>query len=43
VLAMRGAIRSDTQRKPGAKLPPQAVKEVERLIARQERKLEALV
>lgn len=43
VLAMRGAIRSDTQRRPGAKLPPQAVKEVERLIARQEHKLEALV
>jgi len=43
VLAKRGAIKSDTQRRPGAKLPPLAVAEVERLIIRQERKLEALV
>lgn len=41
-LARRGAIASATQRRPGAALAPKAVAEVERLIARQERKLEAL-
>lgn len=39
VLAKRGAIASDTQRRPGAKLAPRAVEEVERLIARQTRRL----
>jgi 4-hydroxy-tetrahydrodipicolinate synthase len=42
VLARRGAIASATQRRPGAMLAPGAVAEVERLIARQEHKLEAL-
>lgn len=42
-LARRGAIASPAQRRPGALLAPQAVAEVERLIARQTRKLEALV
>ncbi|KFC69933.1 Dihydrodipicolinate synthase [Devosia sp. LC5] len=41
-LAKRGAIASATQRRPGAPLAPRAVAEVERLIARQTRKLEAL-
>lgn len=41
-LAKRGAIASATQRRPGAPLAPKAVAEVERLIARQTRKLEAL-
>lgn len=41
-LAKRGAIASATQRRPGAVLAPKAVAEVERLIARQTRKLEAL-
>ncbi len=42
-LARRGAIASPAQRRPGALLAPRAVAEVERLIARQTRKLEALV
>ncbi|SFV27197.1 4-hydroxy-tetrahydrodipicolinate synthase [Devosia crocina] len=41
-LAKRGAIASATQRRPGAMLAPKAIAEVERLIARQTRKLEAL-
>lgn len=41
-LAKRGAIASATQRRPGAMLAPKAIAEVERLIARQSRKLEAL-
>jgi len=41
-LARRGAIAGATQRRPGAVLAPRAVAEVERLIARQERKLEVL-
>jgi len=41
-LAKRGAIASATQRRPGAVLAPKAVADVERLIARQTRKLEAL-
>lgn len=41
-LAKRGAIASATQRRPGTPLAPKAVAEVERLIARQTRKLEAL-
>ncbi len=39
VLAKRGAIASATQRRPGAPLNAAAAAEVERLIARQERKL----
>ena len=39
VLARRGAIAHATLRKPGGSLGPQAVAEVERLIARQERRL----
>ncbi len=42
VLARRGAIASAAQRRPGAALNAAAVKEVEKLIARQERKLQAL-
>jgi 4-hydroxy-tetrahydrodipicolinate synthase len=42
VLAKRGAIASATQRRPGAALNAAAVAEVERLIARQEKKLGAL-
>lgn len=42
VLARRGAIASAAQRRPGAALGAIAVKEVEKLIERQERKLEAL-
>lgn len=42
VLAKRGAIASAAQRRPGAALNAAAVKEVEKLIERQERKLEAL-
>jgi 4-hydroxy-tetrahydrodipicolinate synthase len=41
-LAKRGAIASATQRRPGALLAPKAVAEVDRLIARQTRKLGAL-
>ena len=41
-LAKRGAIAGATQRRPGAQLAPDAVAEVERLIERQERRLEAL-
>lgn len=41
VLARRGAIASAAQRRPGAALSALAVKEVESLIARQERRLEA--
>lgn len=39
VLAKRGAIASATQRKPAAALSPAAIREVEFLIARQERRL----
>ena len=42
LLARRGAIASAAQRRPGAPLNAAAVAEVERLIARQERRLEAL-
>lgn len=42
VLARRGAIASAAQRRPGAALNALAVKEVENLIARQERRLEAM-
>lgn len=41
-LAKRGAIASAAQRRPGAALNATATQEVERLIARQERKLAAL-
>lgn len=39
ILARRGAIAHPTLRKPGGSLGPQAMAEVERLIARQERRL----
>jgi len=39
VLAKRGAIASPTLRKPGAALSPTDIAEVERLIARQARRL----
>jgi len=42
VLAKRGAIATPAQRRPGAALGAIAVREVEKLIERQERKLEAL-
>ncbi len=42
VLAKRGAIASATQRKPGSALSPVALAEVERLLARQEKRLAAL-
>ncbi len=42
VLAKRGAIASAVQRRPGAPLSAKAIAEVEALIVRQERKLEAL-
>lgn len=42
VLAKRGAIASAAQRRPGAALNAAAIKEVEKLIERQERKLAAL-
>ncbi|UHS58353.1 dihydrodipicolinate synthase family protein [Agrobacterium vaccinii] len=42
VLAKRGAIAGAAQRRPGASLNAQAIAEVERLIERQTRKLEAL-
>lgn len=42
VLARRGAIASSAQRRPGASLNTQAIAEVEKLIERQARKLEAL-
>ncbi|MDM9622114.1 dihydrodipicolinate synthase family protein [Rhizobium sp. S96] len=42
VLAKRGAIASAAQRRPGAALSAMAIREVEKLIERQERKLEAL-
>jgi 4-hydroxy-tetrahydrodipicolinate synthase len=42
VLAKRGAIASAAQRRPGAALNALAIKEVEKLIERQTRKLEAL-
>jgi 4-hydroxy-tetrahydrodipicolinate synthase len=42
VLAKRGAIASAAQRRPGAALGAMAIREVEKLIERQERKLEAL-
>lgn len=42
VLARRGAIASAAQRRPGAALNAAAIAEVERLIARQTRRLEAL-
>ncbi len=42
VLAMRGAIASAVQRRPGAVLAGKAIAEVENLIARQTRKLEML-
>jgi 4-hydroxy-tetrahydrodipicolinate synthase len=42
VLARRGAIASAAQRRPGTSLAPQAVAEVEWLIARQERRLAEL-
>lgn len=41
-LRKRGVIASATQRRPGAPLAPKAVAEVDRLIARQERKLKDL-
>ncbi len=41
-LAKRGAIGGATQRRPGTQLAPDAVAEVERIIQRQERRLEAL-
>lgn len=42
ILAKRGAIASAAQRRPGSALSPLATKEVEKLMERQERKLEAL-
>lgn len=42
ILAKRGAIASAAQRRPGASLNPAAIAEVDALIARQTRKLEAL-
>lgn len=42
VLAKRGAIASSAQRKPGATLDALAIAEVERLIARQEKRLKEL-
>ncbi|MCO5732218.1 dihydrodipicolinate synthase family protein [Rhizobium sp. SSA_523] len=42
VLAQRGAIASAAQRRPGASLNAAAIAEVDRLIERQNRKLEAL-
>lgn len=42
VLAKRGAIASSAQRKPGATLPPEAIVEVECLMARQEKRLKEL-
>ncbi|HMQ40175.1 MAG TPA: dihydrodipicolinate synthase family protein [Paracoccus sp. (in: a-proteobacteria)] len=42
VLARRGAIRHDAQRRPGVKLSPAAVAEIETLIARQEKRLKEL-
>lgn len=42
VLAKRGAIASAAQRQPGAQLDPQAQADVERLIARQEKRLAEL-
>lgn len=42
VLAKRGAIASAALRAPGAPLPPETVAEVERLIARQEKRLKEL-
>ncbi|WP_353475916.1 dihydrodipicolinate synthase family protein (plasmid) [Salipiger sp. H15] len=42
VLEKRGAIASAAQRRPGAALPPAAVAEVERMLARQAAKLAAL-
>ncbi len=41
-LARRGAIAHDTVRKPGPKLSPAAIAEIETLIARQERRLAEL-
>lgn len=42
VLAKRGAIASEAQRAPGATLPPEARAEVDRMIARLERRLQEL-
>jgi 4-hydroxy-tetrahydrodipicolinate synthase len=42
VLAKRGAIKSATQRVPAAPLPPTAIAEVDRLVARQARRLDEL-
>lgn len=42
VLAKRGVIASATQRNPAAPLPPTGVQEIERLIARQEKRLAEL-
>lgn len=42
VLAQRGAIASPALRAPGASLAPEAVAEVDRLLARQDRKLKEL-
>ena len=42
VLARRGAIASSAQRRPGPALPAEAVAEVERLIARQEKRLKEI-
>jgi 4-hydroxy-tetrahydrodipicolinate synthase len=42
VLARRGAIRSAAQRRPGARLAEAAIAEIDRLIARQERRLAEL-
>jgi 4-hydroxy-tetrahydrodipicolinate synthase len=42
ILAKRGAIASAAQRKPGAPLAPNAIADVERLIARQTRRLQEL-
>ena len=42
VLAKRGVIKSAALRKPGAKLSPLDVKDVERLLARQARRLQEI-
>ncbi|WP_207482060.1 dihydrodipicolinate synthase family protein [Arenibaculum pallidiluteum] len=42
VLAKRGAIASAAQRKPGGKLSPADIAEVERLLARQEKRLKEI-
>jgi 4-hydroxy-tetrahydrodipicolinate synthase len=42
VLTRRGVIAHDSQRSPGVTLAPESVSEVERLITRQERRLQEL-